>query len=220
VTSKGFVEHLQRRARHADLTIPPGVVDPLESYIRLLARWNAKINLTSLPVDDPTDETLDRLLIEPLAAARHIDDAWTPWADIGSGGGSPALPLKLAKSALQLVLIESKGRKAAFLREAVRTLELDGVTVEHGRFEEFSSRPECAASLGLVTLRAVRADPQLLASAARVLRPGGRLVVFAPRPLEASYARFHPPASFALVPPPNEAHLAVFATDVPRGTRH
>src|SRR6185312_5103916 len=99
-----------------------------------------------------------RLFIEPLAAARVIDDSWTPWVDVGSGGGSPAIPLKLVRPALNLTLVESKARKAAFLREVVRELGLTGASVETSRFEELASRPEAQASTGLLTLRAVRID--------------------------------------------------------------
>jgi 16S rRNA G527 N7-methylase RsmG len=48
------------------------MLEPLEAYFQLLTQWNAKINLTSLPLDPPTDETFDRLLVEPLAASKQI----------------------------------------------------------------------------------------------------------------------------------------------------
>ena len=79
------------------------MLEPLEAYFRLLAHWNAKINLTALPLDPPTDETLDRLLVEPLAAARQIRRcAAASGSTSGSGGGSPAIPLKIARPALRL----------------------------------------------------------------------------------------------------------------------
>jgi 16S rRNA G527 N7-methylase RsmG len=48
------------------------MLQPLEAYFELLTHWNARINLTALPLDPPTDETFDRLLVEPLAAAKQI----------------------------------------------------------------------------------------------------------------------------------------------------
>ena len=91
------------------------MLEPLEAYFQLLTQWNAKINLTALPLDPPTDETFDRLLVEPLAASKQIP-THTPsvWFDLGSGGGSPAIPLKIARPALRLTMIESKERKSAF----------------------------------------------------------------------------------------------------------
>jgi len=100
------------------------VLAPLETYYRLLAQWNVKINLTALPLQPPTDSTFDRLFIEPLLAAELVPDLPGIWFDLGSGGGSPALPLKLIRPSLSLTLVESKTRKAAFLREALRALKL------------------------------------------------------------------------------------------------
>ena len=199
VTSRAFRERLARRARNSQVTLVPDVIDRLETYVRLLARWNAKVNLTSLPLDTPTDETFDRLLIEPLAAARFVEDSWSPWFDIGSGGGSPAIPLKLLKPSLRLTMIESKARKAAFLREAVRSLELDRTFVESARFEEVVSRADSSGMAGLVTVRAVRPDAQLIGSAARILRPGGSLLAFRQSPVLGRYAGFEMPSASLLV---------------------
>src|SRR5438874_7270794 len=106
--SRRFHERLNARARRAGVSVASDVGERLEIYFRLLARWNRKINLTAFPTDDPTDEAFDRLFIEPLAAAQHVDDSWTPWFDFGSGGGSPSIPLKLAKPDLVLTMVESK----------------------------------------------------------------------------------------------------------------
>ncbi len=168
MTSKAFRDRLARRTRTAGISTPPGVAVQLEVYFRLLARWNAKVNLTSLPLDEPTDETFDRLFMEPLAAARLVDDSWTPWFDVGSGGGSPAIPLVLAKPALKLTMVESKARKAAFLREVVRELSLSDVVVETGRFEEVAILRDVEGSAGLVTVRAVRPDAKLIGSSTRI----------------------------------------------------
>src|SRR6185295_16037309 len=75
VTSHEFRERLSGRAENAGVTITADAQATLEAYFQLLARWNAKINLTALPLRRPSDETFDRLLIEPLAAARHIAES-------------------------------------------------------------------------------------------------------------------------------------------------
>lgn len=153
----------------------------LEAYFRLLAQWNAKINLTALPLDATTDEAFDRLLVEPLVAARQIP-THTPgvWVDLGSGGGSPAIPLKIARPVLQLTMIESKERKSAFLREAVRALGLADASVETERFEVVSARAWHTATADVVTVRAVRADSRLFEAAGQMLKEGGRLLLFRP----------------------------------------
>ena len=147
----------------------------MESYFALLKRWSARMNLTALPLDGPPDATIDRLFIEPLAAARYVPNSPLTWMDVGSGGGSPAIPLKLLRPQAKLTMVESKGRKAAFLREAIRTLELSGAEVQAVRFEELADSPPVA---NLLTLRAVRTDAGLLSACRSALDNGGQLLLF------------------------------------------
>ena len=195
MTSLEFRDRLARRARRANAPLTIAMLDPLEAYYRLLAHWNQTINLTALPLDPPTDETFDRLLVEPLAAAPHLTASISgvrhpsgpkgreaaAWFDLGSGGGSPAIPLLIARPAVHLTMIESKSRKAAFLREAVRELGFAGsAVVVDERFEDVVSQPERRQTAELVTVRAVRADAELFRIAAELLMPDGKLHLFRP----------------------------------------
>lgn len=156
--------------------LPDGLSDRLASYYELLSRWNRKINLTAL--DDP-DEAIDRLLLEPILAARHLPTGDVDIMDIGSGGGSPAIPLKLAgSSSSRLTMVEVKARKSAFLREAVRTLGLDKTTVETSRYEELLARPDLHEAFGLLSLRAVRVEVRTLLTLQAFIRPGGLMFLF------------------------------------------
>jgi 16S rRNA (guanine527-N7)-methyltransferase len=143
------------------------------AFYELLQRWNRTINLTSL--SDP-DEAIDRLLLEPVAASAALPSA-ARLIDLGSGGGSPAIPLSLAGSASMLVMVESRSRKAAFLREAVRELGLTAV-VENARFEDVALRVEYRERMDLVSIRAVRLDSAVFAAAAAFLPPGGQVALF------------------------------------------
>jgi 16S rRNA (guanine527-N7)-methyltransferase len=206
VTSLEFRDRLARRARRAKAPLTLAMLEPLEAYIRLLAQWNAKINLTALPLDPPTDETIDRLLVEPLAAAPRLTWGQTGvrtgvrhpsgpvWFDLGSGGGSPAIPMLVARPALRLTMIESKARKAAFLREAVRVLRLSGAAVVDERFEHLAQNSDYTNAADFVTVRAVKADAALFDSAARLLKPAGLLLLFKP-----SHDPSRDPAEFAHV---------------------
>ena len=175
MTSREFRDRLSRRARKAGVRAPDEVLATLEAYYRLLAQWNVKINLTALPLQAPTDATFDRLFIEPPLAAELVSDTPGAWFDLGSGGGSPALPLKMVRPSLSLTLVESKTRKAAFLREAVRVLKLAGAEIANMRFQDLST-PIPGADL--VTVRAVRPDRILLDESARLLRVGGHMLFF------------------------------------------
>ena len=211
MTSLEFRDRLARRTRRAKAPIALAMLDPLEGYFRLLAHWNAKINLTGLPLDAPTDETFDRLLVEPLAASKQIPTHKpSVWFDLGSGGGSPAIPLKIARPALKLTMIESKERKGAFLREAVRALGLADAFVETSRFEALADRPEFLGTADIVSVRAVRADSELFEAAGGMLKRGGRLLMFrpahSPTPDPAGFKRI---ATFPLIEQP-QSFLTTF----------
>ena len=197
MTSAEFADRLLARVANADLSVDDSEIAALETYFRLLTRWNARINLTALPLSEPTDETFDRLFVEPLSAAPFIVDSGLTWFDLGSGGGSPALPLKIARPGLHLTMVESKERKTAFLREAVRELQLEGTEVLTTRFEDLPFRGD----VDLVSVRAVRQDDELFKVAAHLLSATGRLLIFHSRPDElapSGFARAHTGPSFAM----------------------
>jgi 16S rRNA (guanine527-N7)-methyltransferase len=178
VTSREFHDRVSRRARRVGVSVPAELSARLEIYYRLLATWNSKINLTGLDLADPSPETLDRLLIEPLVAARHVPAGATRIIDVGSGGGSPAVPLALAVPAVRLLMVESKTRKSVFLREAIRALGLDGADVATSRFEELLTRPELHEGHDLLTIRAVRVEARVLMNLQALVRSGGQLFLF------------------------------------------
>ena len=178
MTTREFRDRLLRRARRASVPIDAELAAALERYYNLLTRWNAKINLTSRLEPAGQDESIDRLLIEPLVAARHIPPLARALIDIGSGGGSPAIPLILATPRLHLRMVEAKTRKAVFLREAIRELQIGRAEVETSRFEELLARPELHEGVDLVTVRAVRVEARTLLSLQAFLRPGGQLFLF------------------------------------------
>jgi 16S rRNA (guanine527-N7)-methyltransferase len=179
LVAREFRERLSRRARSAGITLEKSLVDGLETYYQLLTKWNAKINLTAFRLTpDGTDEAIDRLLIEPVVAARYVPENARTLLDAGSGGGSPAIPLKLASANLSLRMVEVKTRKAVFLREAVRALGLRDAVVETTRFEELLPRAELHEALDLVSVRAVRIETRTLNTLQAFLRPGGKLLLF------------------------------------------
>ena len=189
MTSRDFQDRLARRARRAGVVVTSSLGSNLETYYRLLATWNQKINLTSIA--DP-DEAVDRLLLEPLLAARYVPASATRLMDVGSGGGSPAIPLKLALPHLHLTMVEAKVRKSAFLREASRQLGLAATDVETTRVEELLARPQLHETFDLVSMRAVRIEMRMLNTIQAFLSPGGHVLLFRGP---------HGPAEPVVVPP-------------------
>ena len=175
MATKGLKRRLERRAARAGVEVSDSLMDRLCVYVELLLRWNARMNLTAL---DDRDIGLDRLIVEPLVAVRHLPTRKATVVDIGSGGGSPAIPLKLAAPDVSLLMVEAKTRKAAFLREAVRCLELDRTSVETGRYEALLTRPELHEAHDVLTLRAVRIEARVLRGLQAFIKPGGELLLF------------------------------------------
>jgi 16S rRNA (guanine527-N7)-methyltransferase len=178
VTSDSFQAQLIERAAVAGLALGASTVSAIDAYYNLLRHWNKRINLTSLALDPIGPEGLDRLFVEPLAAAGYVPISAIDWIDLGSGGGSPAFPIRIARSAARLTLVESRARKAAFLREVVRELKLADVEVLNDRFERIASRGERRASADLITIRAVRIDDAVAETARHILRDHGLMMLF------------------------------------------
>ena len=142
----------------------------LRTYLDLLLRWNSKMNLTA--VRDPEQIVL-RHFGESLFAARHSfpDSVPASVIDVGSGAGFPGIPIKIWNDQAEMTLIESNQRKATFLRELVRALELKQVSIQSARAETV------ATTADLVTLRAVERFDQILAAARRLMRQHGRIAL-------------------------------------------
>ena len=177
MTTRGLVlkRRIRKRAERAGVDVSEPLVERLCEYVELLRRWNARMNLTRL---EDKDAGLDRLLIEPLVAATHLPQSDVRVVDIGSGGGSPAIPLKLATPGMTLLMVEAKTRKAAFLREACRQLEIDRVEVETERYETLLTRPELHEMHDVLTLRAVRVESRVLRGLQAFVKPRGLLMLF------------------------------------------
>ena len=170
--------------------LSPFQLQSISTYIDILVRWNARINLTS--IRDP-EEIATRHFGESLFAACHLfpspssvpalSEASTPSvakdfarprvADLGSGAGLPGLPIKLWAPHIALTLIESNQKKATFLREVIRTLILTDVNVHSDRAETLATQ----STFDLVTLRAVERFADVLPIAARLVAPAGRLAL-------------------------------------------
>jgi 16S rRNA (guanine527-N7)-methyltransferase len=175
VAPRDFRTRLAKRARKAGVFLPDDLVQQLARYYDLLDRWNRKINLTAL--DNP-DAAIDRLVLEPIVAARQLPFPAANLMDIGSGGGSPAIPMRLCAPAIGLTMVEAKARKSAFLREAVRTLQLERTMVETARYEELLARPDLHESFDVLSLRAVRVEVRTLFTLQAFVKRGGLLFLF------------------------------------------
>ena len=142
-------------------------------YLEELWEWNKRFNLTGL-------KTRERMVIELFLDALIPSPVLPKSAtmlDVGSGAGFPGLPLKIRHPGLQIHLLEASNKKVSFLKQVIRSLELQGVEVIQGRIEAHKEwfRGE---GYGVITARAVADLKQILVWCSPVLSEGGFLVAF------------------------------------------
>ena len=149
---------------------------PLLAYLALLDRWNRTYNLTA--IRDP-GEMVTRHLLDSLAMHAFVEDG--ALADLGTGPGLPGIPLAIAKPRLRVTLVESNGKKARFLREAVRTLKLGNACVAESRAEALQE----PNTYDVLTARALDTLAGIIKVGGHLLKPGGKLLAMkGVRPVE------------------------------------
>src|SRR5271166_5029136 len=175
----------------------PALLAQLQRYLDLLLRWNARVNLTAVrnpeeivtrhfgeslfaarvlcsesqskPGSIPEAKASSHSYGQPERRPEGLLYPGTTLADVGSGAGFPGIPVKLFAPELALTLIESQNKKAAFLREVIRTLELNNAEVFSGRAEQWGKTAD------IVTLRAVEQFQRTLPGTAKLVAAGGKL---------------------------------------------
>ena len=170
-----LAERIALRVAGRGLVVPESALLACATYLAELSRWNQRINLTALPIGFPIPElTIDKLIVEPLIATTLLPSASRVWMDLGTGGGSPAVPLRTVWRDGSLMMIESRERKCSFLREVVRQVGLANARVKAVRFEALhrDGRAE------LVTIRAVKVNDTMAHLLGGLIAPRGFLLAF------------------------------------------
>jgi 16S rRNA (guanine527-N7)-methyltransferase len=144
----------------------------------LYQRWNARTNLSTIR---DREGVLSRHFVESIACARNLPKGIATLLDFGSGAGFPGVPIALCRPEIRVTLSESQGKKAAFLREVVRSVEL-ATNVHAGRAETLSSQYDC------VILRAVDRMGDAVQVASGLVSPNGLLALVTTIPDQATYS--------------------------------
>lgn len=179
------------------LGLAPALSEPLLAYLALLERWNRSYNLTA--IRDP-QQMVSHHLLDSLAMRPYLSGIES-LADLGSGAGLPGIPLAIALPALRVTLVESNGKKARFLREALRHLGLANARVAQSRAEALDE----PGAFDAITARALAPLAGILAVGAHLLTAEGRLLAM---------KGMHPAAEVAALPPGWRLQAA-HALDVP-----
>lgn len=144
-------------------SLDPALGGQFERFTALLQKWNSRTNLTAIRDEEGI---LRRHLVESIVCAQATPALVQTLLDFGSGAGFPGIPIALCRPEIAVTLTESQGKKAAFLREAARELQLQ-ITIHADRAEKLSRQYDC------VTLRAVDRMERAVTAAASLVRPQG-----------------------------------------------
>ena len=151
-------------------TSPESAAEHLILYLAEWKRWNAKINLTA---ERNELSVINKHIYESLQYARVISPTGS-LVDIGSGAGFPGIPIKIIRSKLEIVLVESQRKKANFLKAAIRSIKLLKIQCVHGRVTDF---PELIGKYDFVSLRHVLEPHLSLQLGVGFLTLGGSLIL-------------------------------------------
>ena len=149
------------------IDVPACAQEKLLAYLALLDKWNRTYSLTALRA---ADKAVSHHLLDSLAILPFLPlPADGRLLDVGSGGGMPGIPLAIACPARSVMLLDSNGKKAAFLRQAVIELGLPNVAVHAGRVEQYHPQHGFA----VIVSRAFASLADFVALSAPLLALGG-----------------------------------------------
>nr|WP_233591685.1 MULTISPECIES: 16S rRNA (guanine(527)-N(7))-methyltransferase RsmG [Corallococcus] len=153
------------------ITVGPDVGPKLQRLMAELLKWNAKVNLTAITAPE---EVLEKHFLDSLAVLPEVKGA-TSLLDLGAGAGFPGLPLKLELPEMGVTLVDTVGKKIAFIKAAAASLGLVGVRGLHARAE---GKPETEGipRAQVLIARAFMDLPDWLNLAPAYVEEGGRVV--------------------------------------------
>ena len=165
---------MEDRLRELDIPLSDAQIAQLGELDDLLEEWGGAVDLSGFR---DREERFHRNLAEPLDALPWLPTRTGAALDIGSGGGSPALPLAVARPGHQWTLLEPNRRRAVFLEEAFATLGLESASVVRRRWEDFvPDHPD--RHFLTITTRGLAVTVSFLSTVANWLEPAGRLLLF------------------------------------------
>ena len=170
-----FLEFFVEGAQKLGFSFQEDILEKFHLYYKELSFWNRSVNLTGLQTEK---EQAILLFADSLAGSFALPENQSiSIIDIGTGGGFPGIPLKLAFPSLQITLMEPRANKTAFLHTVIGKLELIGISVLQKRLEGGSSLLEEETRWDVAMIKAVSLD-HILPLVKSILKKDGKLVVF------------------------------------------
>lgn len=167
-----LIEILKKGALELGVDLTDAQTEAFLRYLRELQAWNRKINLTTITEDQ---DIIIRHFLDSLTPVRLLSGVET-LLDIGSGGGFPGLPLKIALPSLKITLMDSVEKKIHFIRHMIRTLNLKDIDAISGRVESPDIIYKLSGTFDCVTSRAFAELEAFVSLATPYVKPGGMLL--------------------------------------------
>ncbi|MBI3782404.1 MAG: 16S rRNA (guanine(527)-N(7))-methyltransferase RsmG [Deltaproteobacteria bacterium] len=201
------IDELRQQAHLIGIDVDDSAARQFTIYIETLLFWRERLSLTGA---DSAEKVVRDHILDSLFVARFVATG-SRVADVGSGAGFPGLPLAIVRPAAAFVLIESRRKRANFLREVVRRATIANVQIADERADSAALR--FGQTFDVVTARALGSLSDFLAMAAPLLKSGGLAVAMkGPRTLTEDLPRtdaFELPERIRYKPIPAVDHLLV-----------
>ncbi len=168
------IELLNKTLEPFGISVTDEQFQKFEKYMQLLKEWNEKINLTAITDDEGiiVKHFADSLTALPFV----IKAGGKTLADVGTGAGFPAIPLKIMMPELKVYLVDSLDKRLKFLQTVINELDLADIETVHARAEDAGRDKKLRDNVDVVTARAVAAMPVLLEYCMPLVKPGGRFI--------------------------------------------
>ena len=169
---KSTEETLYKAANEINVSLTPKEIELFKTYLMELKRWGSKTNITAIHDDL---EIVVKHFIDSLSPLKYIPQD-SSLLDIGSGGGFPGIPLKIANLSLDVTLLDSTLKKVNFQKHIIRLLHLDKIKAVHGRAEDKDVRQKIGPGFDVVISRAFSGLGKFLAIGEPYLKRDGILI--------------------------------------------
>ena len=171
------------------LDLSDQAIDQLCSYLAELQKWNRRINLVA---DAPLETLIESHFLDSLTLSPLVKDCPSPGLmDVGSGAGFSGLVLKIACPDLKVTLLEPRQKRTAFMRQVIRTMGLQGVSILETRLEKDHSKlADWYNATPMLTSRAFASINLFLDLAESFCAPGGKVICMKGRKAAAEVAEW------------------------------
>jgi 16S rRNA (guanine527-N7)-methyltransferase len=168
-------DELLLHAGKQGIELPPGAEGSFDRFYYLLTEANRELNLTR--ITEPT-EVMIKHFLDSLEILAWQPELQGKMIDVGSGAGLPGIPLKIARPALDVTLLDSSQKKVRFLTDTALQLGLSGISARHGRAEDMAKLPQWRDSFDFVVSRALASLNILLELCLPFVIPGGHFIAY------------------------------------------